>query len=82
MRAVSTLVSRLLNLTQHHKRRQECRRGTQGCVRYGAASSTLVGQQAHGNSVTSRGENCQGTGSLRIREKIGEGTVSLTVAVR
>ena len=33
------------------KRSQECERGTQECVRYGASSSPLVGQQAHGNSV-------------------------------
>jgi hypothetical protein len=40
------------------------------CVRHGRLSSTLVGQQAHGNSVTSREKNNQGTDD------------SLTVAVR
>jgi hypothetical protein len=34
------------------KRSQECERGTQECVRHGASSSPLVGQQAHGNSLT------------------------------
>jgi hypothetical protein len=34
------------------KRSHECERGTQECVRHGTSSLSLVGQQAHGNSLT------------------------------
>jgi hypothetical protein len=58
-------------------------------IRGGASDRNPYARHAEGSGATGwkhylkrRTGTMQGTGSIRIREKIGEGTDSLTVAVR